>query len=474
MTNNNQLAAINADVPGNDGIVFDLNAGISEEEQREILSKINGIAEKNRRSLSEAAEPESAAGTGSKSRFKAKKSGGLFPILVNTGAVILLAVGFLLLYSFQGKTDIQVREGTMVYNSAERALIEEIRKETESRIVAKEQEIALIVSKLEGVDEELRELYSSNQELSAEQLAVEDRLRSLQEEYRSSLIVLQDERSSILEDSRSREASLRAQLEARIRELAAASERNESALSSARRELEWLSREQEKAAAIEAQLGGSFAVVNDQILKNQLAEALETLRVMRDFLNTPAFQAIRSIQARKDLYAQAIDSMEAMVEEMRRNQVSGQPSGVDTEQSLTELMSENARLEENIAGLTRTIEAVNSQGSGLTLRLTELESQAADLRTANSELQTRAASLETERTSLTQTVAARDNTITELRSQNAARDNTISELRSQNAARDNTINELRSQNTVQSGEITNLNNQLTTIRQALQALSQDQ
>jgi chromosome segregation ATPase len=474
MTNNNQLAAINADAQGNDGIVFDLNAGISEEEQREILSKINGIAEKNRRSLSEAAEPESAAGTGSKSRFKAKKSGGLFPILVNTGAVILLAGGFLLLYSFQGKTDIQVREGTMVYNSAERALIEEIRKETESRIAAKEQEIALIVSKLEGVDEELRELYSSNQELSAEQLAVEDRLRSLQAEYRSSLIVLQDERSSILEDSRSRETSLRAQLEARIRELAAASERNESALSSARSELEWLSREQEKAAAIEAQLGGSFAVVNGQILKNQLAEALETLRVMRDFLNTPAFQAIRSIQARKDLYAQAIDSMEAMVEETRRNQVSGQPSGVDTEQSLTELMSENARLEENIAGLTRTIEAVNSQGSGLTLRLTELESQAADLRTANSELQTRAASLETERTSLTQTVAARDNTITELRSQNAARDNTISELRSQNAARDNTINELRSQNTVQSGEITNLNNQLTTIRQALQALSQDQ
>jgi division protein CdvB (Snf7/Vps24/ESCRT-III family) len=34
-----------------DEITFDSNSGISEEEQREILEKINGIAEKNRRSL---------------------------------------------------------------------------------------------------------------------------------------------------------------------------------------------------------------------------------------------------------------------------------------------------------------------------------------------------------------------------------------------------------------------------------------
>ena len=179
-------------------IILDLNSGISEEEQREILAKINGIAEKNRRSLSGGDSSGGPAGAGSKMRFKAKKSGGRFPLLVNVIAAAILASGFLLLSSFQGKTDAQVREGTMVYNSAERALIEEIRKETASRIDAKESEIALVVSRLEGVDAELRELHSSNQELSVEQIAAEERLTSLQAEYLAGLATLQDERSQIL------------------------------------------------------------------------------------------------------------------------------------------------------------------------------------------------------------------------------------------------------------------------------------
>ena len=474
MTNNGQLAEINADAPP-DGIVFDRGARISEEEQREIMLQINGIAEKNRRSLSGAAVPESA-GAGNNGLFKAKKSGSLFPILVNAGALALFAGGFLLLSSFQGKTDIRVREGPAVYNSAERALIEEIRKETASRIAAKEEEIVSVVSKLADVDAELQKLHSSNEELSAEQLAAEEQLTALREAYNSSLVTLQDERSLILEDARAREAGLRAQLEARIRELAAVSQENAAALSSAQSELERLSAEQETAASIEAQMAGYFVLVNDHIRKSEFAAAAETLRSMRAFLDTPSFQGIRSIQVRKNLYVQVIGSIEAVVEEAVKNQIAlpslSAAAQDDAAEALAELQEENARLEESVAALSRSVEAANSQGSGLTRRITELESATAGLRAANSDLERRAASLEDERTTLSQTLAARETAISDLRSQNAARDNTINDLRSQNAARDNTINELRSENTAQAEEVTNLSNQLTRLRQALQELSQ--
>jgi len=93
------------------GIVFDAKSGISEEEQREILAKINNIAEKNRLSLSE------GEGKSKKTRFKAKKSGGRFPVIVNIIAFSALAAGLLILISMQGKTDARIRTGTKVYNT---------------------------------------------------------------------------------------------------------------------------------------------------------------------------------------------------------------------------------------------------------------------------------------------------------------------------------------------------------------------
>ena len=105
--------------PGSDnaGFVFDTASGISGEEQREILAGINSIAEKNRRSL--------AAG---KTALPAGKKGSIFPLLVNIIAVLILAGGFFLLLLVHGKEEVRVREGTAVYNPAERALIEEIRR----------------------------------------------------------------------------------------------------------------------------------------------------------------------------------------------------------------------------------------------------------------------------------------------------------------------------------------------------------
>jgi DNA repair exonuclease SbcCD ATPase subunit len=445
MTENGQLNDASVDgESGGAGIVFDSASGISQDEQREILAAINRVAEKNRQSLSAGAVP---AGKGR--LFTAKKKGGLFPVLVNAAAVLFLAGGFFLLSSLHGREDTGVREGNRVYNSAERALIEEIRRETSSKIEAKENEISQISSKLEDVDAELRELYSSNEELTAEQRAAEESLRGLQEEYRSSLATLRDERSQILEEARAREAVLRAQFEERTRELSAAADQSLAALSSARSELERLGGEREKAALVESQLGAYFAAVSDQIRGGGFAEALDTLAAMRVFLDTPAFSGLPSIQTRKDLYTRAINSIEEMTGEVLKREAGGSPE--DAEESLAEALEKNAQLEETIAGLNRTVAAFNTQGSDLGRRLGELEESAAALRGLNAALE--------------QSAAAKDDAISALEAQNAGLGQTV-------AAREAAIEELRSQNAAQEEENASLNTQLNSLRDAIRALSQ--
>jgi chromosome segregation ATPase len=366
--------------------------------------------------------------------------------VVNIAALLVLAGGFFLLVSFHGKDQASFRKGTVVYNSAERTLIQEIRKETASRINEKENEIFFMTSKLSGIDAELRELHSNNQELTAEQLATEAELQRLGSEYRKDLSTLQDERSRILEAARSREAGLHAQLEARTRELNAVSEQtaqSQAALSSVQNELERLAGDQEKAALVESQLSGFFSSANTQIRSRQLSEASLTLASAREFLNTSAFQSNRPIQSRKAVYTSVITSLEGMIEEARRNEAALSLDPVnneETEKAIAELRSENERLS---AERDRAIAAV-SQGSELGRQIAEYQEQLTALREANSNQQ-RAAN-------------AKDTTISDLQSQNSDLTQTV-------AAQDATIAN-------QNAQIESLNTQLTSIRQALQALTQ--
>jgi chromosome segregation ATPase len=431
----------NDTMSSNDGIVFDPGCGISEEEQREIFAQINSIAEKNRLSLAASAD----AGKGKKKRrFKAKKSGGLFPVLVNAAAIAALAGGFFALYTFQGKTDAQVREGARVYNTAERALIEEIRKETSSRLEAKENEISQIVSKLEGVDVELRNLHSSNQELTVEQQAAENQLRAMQDEYRALLSGLQNERSLILEEARMREASLQAQLESRTRELALVAEQSAIAIDFAQGELDRLCREQAQAASVEAQMGAFFATLTSRINENRLDEAADIIATMRGFLSTPAFMGLRSIQARRELYVQAINSFDIMIEELRRSQAA-LATGVmsldrSAEATFAQLQERTAQLEQDLAErnrriteMERTLQASNTAGASAAQNATVLERRVETLQTQNGTLQTdlnrvnqRVQSLETNATRQEAVITNRNDCLDQI--QNVIRGRSIADM----------------------------------------------
>jgi chromosome segregation ATPase len=402
-------------------VVFDEKTGISLEEQKEILFKINTIAERNRKSLSQGAH---GANSIEVSAIKAKKSGAFFPLAVNIAAVVILAAGVFILISFNGKKDAQVREGTAVFNLTERALIEEIRKDTADKIASKEREIAFISSRLEEVDAQLMQLYSSNQELTAEQLSAQGRLLSMQVSFRADLSALNEERSQILEDSRSREARLRALLDERAREFAAAQQKTASERDSAVSELERLTGEQERAAASDAQLSGGLAAIAALVQDGRYDQASQSAESLRLLNNNSAVSSTRSYQSRREFYNRALDSVETMIAQLRKN------TGADSGREHWDLQVTNAQLEDKIAEMQKTIDAFSAGSSGQALRLSEMEQSLSSLRAANASLQTAAAekdrtinSLETEKASLTQTAA-------DLRSANSAQEQEITVLRS--------------------------------------------
>ena len=266
-------------------IVFDSSSGIPIEEQKEILSEINGIAENRRRHLSQSAGEETI--------IKAKKSSSLFPLLVNIAALLLLCGGAWFLFYFNGKKDIQVRQGTAVYDLTERALIDEIRRD------------------------------------------------------------------------------------------------------SATNDLAQMSKEQERAAAIEAQLAGGLAAISELIKDGKYDQAAQNIENFRYINKTGVFPSSRSAQAKKDFYNNAIDSMETMIEHLR---VTGGTESL-------ELLNKNGQLEKKITDMQKTIDSFSAGSSGQTRRIKEMEDSISKLEKSSSDKDKAIASLETEKSTLTQTVS---------------------------------------------------------------------
>jgi len=278
----------------------------------EIRTLIDGIAEKNLRALSENIGTEDGEALGSGRSFKARKNGGLFPILVNVFAALALAGGLLMLWSFQSEMNVQAREGTRVFNDVERALIEEIRRQTNAALAAQDLEINMLLSSLADIEAQLKALAIGGEALTPEQAAIRYRLLTEQEERRDALAEAREERSRILDAARSQEATLRVQLTATATETG-----HETDMDAARAELAELSREQAQTAVVESQIAGLFASVHRQVAESNFAEAGLTIGLLREFLYTPAVQALRGIQSRRDLYIQAAHTLETLLEEHR-------------------------------------------------------------------------------------------------------------------------------------------------------------
>ncbi|HUX21902.1 MAG TPA: hypothetical protein VMW69_11735, partial [Spirochaetia bacterium] len=116
---------------------------MDDEDRKEILESIEKVAAESRLSANEA-------------MFKITplKKGLLFPLLINILAAIAVAAGFVgsNIYFSRKQADISSQAGT--FFSAEGKLIEQVKKESDAKLKAKDEEITSVKAKLTQLDQE--------------------------------------------------------------------------------------------------------------------------------------------------------------------------------------------------------------------------------------------------------------------------------------------------------------------------------
>jgi len=246
---------------------------------------------------------------------------------------------------------------------------------------------------LSAADSEYRLLQDSIDILTEVQQERAASLLLIQEGYRNTLSGLQDERARIIEDSRAREAALRAQAEERFAALSAHMAQREADLSAAMEELHLLSTDQQRAARAESQMNAYYASTSASISAGLLDEAGATLQTMREFLDAPSLQSIRAAQERRQGHVAAITALEGALSEARRlaHAVSelegGQPVA-----ALAEMHERYAALELRLEEQGHMMAGIDAAGAESIQRITEQQNTISTLRTENERLSASTAS----------------------------------------------------------------------------------
>jgi len=350
-----EIRSHNQEDPGGEEFPLDESSGISKEDQQEILQEIEKVSQESRISVT----PETMA-------IKAVKKGFLFPLLVNILFVAILAGGGFTLYTlFQRGETVLMEEGGAI-TSAEGRLIEELKKESEAALQAKNREINQIQVQLQDIDKQRQELQSNMDEkvaareaelrsaLEAElaverdrlraqgiseaditsrlqamesekttefqteletfrQQAEEDRrrqeenLRTLQQEYQQNLAQAEADRQRVREEAETREAELRTQLDAQAAQL------NQATLE-AKAELNKLAAQQEKQTLAAGQLTGFYSQVKEDLQEGDYDGALEDLEAIKEYLDDPSVATLPNILQRREIELFVVDSIRSMVE----------------------------------------------------------------------------------------------------------------------------------------------------------------
>jgi len=108
--------------------------------------------------------------------FRARKNGGILPVLVNVGAVIVLLVGVALALLLSRRTEQAIVASPVALLSAEGKMVAALKEESKQQLESKDREINSIREKLAGIDQE-RDRIRQNAET-----AVREKERQLQED----------------------------------------------------------------------------------------------------------------------------------------------------------------------------------------------------------------------------------------------------------------------------------------------------
>lgn len=329
----------------------DKAAGISPDDRREILEQIEKITRTNRIG-------------GRKIPFTARKHGAVFPIAVNLAAIAVTAAGlWILSVSFQAREAEAVASGAAL-SSAEGKLIQELKRDSESRLSEKDKEIEEMQSRIAAIEadrtklqanfetrladretelraqlqEELRvererllaqglaesviqerlkkfeeertaafrrQLAEFQQRLDEERAAADANYAKLRDEYRSGMVSLNEERKRIQDEARQREDELRTSLEARTQELETERAQATAGLEQARVELARAEEARKAQIAAEERIVGLYLAFRSAIQERRFEEAAARAAALKAYLEDPSLTSIAATQVRRpaDMFA---------------------------------------------------------------------------------------------------------------------------------------------------------------------------
>jgi len=372
-------------------IQFDSEAGISKEDQKDVLQEIENVVTKNRIVTT----PEDFI-------VKADKRGVLFPVLVVASAVVALVIGGSAFYFLFQRGESQITRGAVGTITAEGQLIQAVRREANGKILEKNQEINTIQGRLADIDKQRQDLQANmdtkvsqkEQELRAQMASAleaekerlqkeglskqaialrmqqleaqrasqlqrameayrkeaetarqqaEQNLKTMQAEFSANLNKANTERQQAILDAQKREQDLKGQFAQKAQSLEAASAQATQALNA-------LVAQREKEDLITGQLVGLYTGVRDQIARADYTRALASLQSLRDFVNRPDVAILPALAKRHDVDLFVIDSLSGLVEtEMEKAQ--------NDTASLLEAANEITELKQNVADAQAMLKA---------------------------------------------------------------------------------------------------------------------
>jgi hypothetical protein len=384
---------------------LDFEAGISKEDQKEILQTIENVVTENRITT-----------TAEDFIVKAVKRGVLFPVIVIIAAVAALGIGGAAFYFLFQRGESQIVRGAVGTITAEGQLIQAVRREANDKILEKNQEINTIQGRLADIDKQRQDLQSNmdskvsqkEQELRAqmaaaleaerarlqkeglsnqaiaqrmqqletqrsaqlqremeaykktaetERLRAEQNLKTMQQEFTASLAKVNSERDQAISDARKREQELRGQFAQRTQSL-------ESASAQAVQALNTLTAQREKEDLFTNQLVGLYGEVRENIAEREYDEALAGLQSLRDFVNRPDVALLPGLAKRHDVDVFVIDSLTKLVQAEIEKARSDTASLLEAANAITALR-EHADEAEGFLKAGKTADAEEAYGEAL-------------------------------------------------------------------------------------------------------------
>ena len=316
-------------------------------------------------------------------------------MLINAFFLVLLVAGIGVFGLMFGAEERSLVQEQTEFATTEGRLIEQLKRESQEQLQAKEREIGQIQNRLSRLDQERQELESSiatrvqdrerelrgalEQELASERerlrgqgiseddiatrmrtleaqksqeyssrLAAfraqaederrraEENLRVMQAEYNQSLQTLNRERDTLAQDARRREEDLRNQLETRTRSL----EREKSTIE---QQMARIAEERQKEDLVASQIGALYAGVRDQMAAGRYDQALQTLGNIRSYLGQDGIAQLPAVVKRRDVETFVVDSLTRLVETQKSRDTTDTASLVEQAGLITELQTGRRR-----------------------------------------------------------------------------------------------------------------------------------